>query len=157
MSDVFEACWVTGKYLKGVKEAKGERAHGRRGGGVGAELRNTTFLHCSCIVYTLHLIGPNHTQCAGAHAHTHVCIHMHAPAPSNATFKSVITCIVSERWIRFSSSLLLTVPVSPFSSISCTLPVPHSWNWVCVKETGVWTGCGLICMLVEQGKWGLIL
>lgn len=32
MSDVFEACWVMGKYLQGVKEAEEEMEQGREGG-----------------------------------------------------------------------------------------------------------------------------
>lgn len=38
MSDVFEACWVMGKYLQGVKEAEEEMGQGRgRGWGVQRE------------------------------------------------------------------------------------------------------------------------
>lgn len=45
MSDVFEVCWVMGKYLRGAKEAEGE-------GGAGAtEEREITFLHFSSVVH----------------------------------------------------------------------------------------------------------
>lgn len=51
MCDVFEACFVMGKYLKGIKEAEGEmqRRVGDRG--------DTTFLHFCGVVYALSLTG----------------------------------------------------------------------------------------------------
>lgn len=56
MSDVFEACWVMGKYLQGVKEAEEEMEQGRGRVG-GTKGRITTFLHFSGVVYALSLTG----------------------------------------------------------------------------------------------------
>lgn len=67
MSDVFEACWVMGKYLRGVKEAEEEM----EGGGGATERRDTTFLHFSGAVCALSLTGLSPTQSAGAHRLTH--------------------------------------------------------------------------------------